>query len=640
MAAAQSQQRPFESEQQRLDAVKEDCVRSARNDFGRGGWQDLHKGGCVTLDPARGRLTREPFSPRAVFAINAAYHQLQMHSVTKEEEYVYSATIDSASERICAIMRAAHSCASGSANASGPADSELYDLPPHRLRMDKILALAEPLFGGGGHRSCKHALALPEAHECAARMIAQIRSLAESRDWCVADYFQPQTCPGGWTNNVNIRMNPDWLPRDPMAAAPSKVSKTGMAFKHRMAVDRGMDARYAATGVFDKPKAPRYSPPGETLAARAQRFQKNFEEAQQRFAVVLKILSVRDKRDVDRCRDACIARARRSDLLYRRCSHLRKLCDAELEARAANGSRLVSFFASSQDFLDAVLPRIDPISGLRLMESCKAMYTMGKENNRGYFLEMVPYSTDPDKPLPDDERAFPAHHPPRKCGRTVYDKPQINLNKYVRLQARVCFRFMTSWTHNTWADDPNDAATDSAERGRILVASEEKLEMKDHVWDQAPAHIDLDRTAIAVELVMDDAARTLAPPAEPLLPVVELGSGSGQRASEWKARRLPKMRVAVLVQSNAHRPLAAYRLRTTLAPVAMVNGRSHALDHLVCYTEPFYVIGRAKGPAGKASKDAANRALSDQAKAHTAEYHRGLAQAEAACAWPEDAEGQ
>lgn len=619
MADAQRQQDPVQFARQRLDATKADCIRSTRADLGREWWQDLRLGGCIALDPATGRYTREPFSPRAVFAINAAYHQLQMHSVKKEEQYVYSAT-----RRV--------------PNAAGPTDKDLYDLPPHRLRMDLLLAQAEPIFGGGGR--ARQTLALPEAYECATRLIEQIRALADSIDWSPRNDPGAVHLPGGWSHNVNIRMNPDWLPRDPLAAVPSKASKTGIAFKHRMAVDPGVDASYAPTGVFDKPVTARYSPPGETAKARARRLQDLFEEAQQRFAVVFKILSMRDTRDVERCRDACIARARRSDMLHRMCLHLRNLCAAEVEARAANGSRLVSFFASSQDFLDAVLPRIDPVSGLRLMESCKAMCAMCKENNRGYFLEVVPYSTEPGTVLPDDERTFPAHHPPRKCGRTTYDKPQINLDKYVRLQVRVCFRFMTSWTHHTWADDPNDAATDSAERARVIVASEERLEMKDHVFDQAPAHIDLPRTSIAVQLVMDDAARTLVPPVEPKAPTVELGSGSGQSGSEWKARRLPKMRVAVLVQSNARRPLAAYRLRVTLVPRKMVDGRSSDIDNLVCYTEPFYVIGRAKGETGKASKHAANRAHSAQAKAHTAEYHRGLAQAEAERAWPEDAEDE
>lgn len=592
-------------------ALQVQWIRAARKELGPGCWQETRLGGCIAIDPATGNFDREPFDERAVFAINAAYHQMQMHSSVHEPECVFSV----------------HRRVSGAAR---PTDAEVYDEAPHRLRMDKILAKAAPLFAGS--ERAKYALARPEAHACAVRLIKEIKRLADSKDWT------PQmTAPfpnGGYTWGVSIRMNPDWLPRDPRAAAPPKAPTTGVAFKHRMAVDPGRDAAYGSSGIFAEPKTARHGPPAEDAAAGAARAQASFEEAQRRFAVVLMMLSARERRDYQRCKDACIARARRSEMLHRMCLHLRGLTTLELEARKPLGSPLVNFLGSSQDFLDAVLPRVDPIAGLRLMETCKAMLAMGKENGRGYVLELVRYAADAadaDDVDPVDERVFPAHQPPNG----KYDKPQIHVGKYVRLVPRVCFRFMTSWTHTTWADDPDDPETDPEKKRQIVVASEERHEMKDHVFDQAPKDCDLGRTGIAVDLVLDDAARTPVRSTGDM-PTVELGSGSGQRAREWTARRLPKMRIAVNVQSNVRRPLAAYRLRVVLAASKLIDNRTQTLNKMVCYTDAFYVIGRAYGSKGRASKVAANRAKNARSRAHTVAYRKGVAQAEADAAWPDN----
>ena len=594
---------------QHVGALQQRCILSARKDLGPGGWQETARGGCIAIDPATGQYHREPFDARAVFAINAAYHQMQMHSVVHEPEYVFSAELFDK-------------------RATRPTDEALYDRPPHRLRMDKLLARAVPLFDGS--ERAKHTLARPDAHACAVRLIEEIKRLAESKDWSPS--MAAPFPNGGYTWGVAIRMNPDWLPRDPRAAALPKAPTTGAAFKHRMAVDPGRDAAYNGTGIFDEPKTARHGPPGEAEAAAGARAQASFEEAQQRFAVVLTMLSAREKRDYQRCLDACIARARRSHMLHRMCVHLRRLYYAELEARKPLGSPLVKFLGSSQDFLDVLLPRIDPVAGLRLMETCKAMLVTGKENNRGCVFELVRYpAAAATAAETTDVRVFPAHHPPN----SKYDKPQLNAGKYIRLLPRVCFRFMTNWTQNTWGPDPDDPETDPAKKRRVVVATEEKHELKDHVFDQAPKDCDLDRTMIGVDLVLDDEARTLVRPVDDT-PTVEIGSGSGQRGREWVARRLPKMRIAVNVKSSARRPMAAYRLRVTLSSSKLTDNRTHPIKNLVCYTDAFYVIGRAYKDVGKASKVAANRAKDERSRAHTAEYRRGMSKAEAEAAWPDN----
>ena len=283
------------------------CIRAARAALGPGGWQERDRGGCIAVSASECRYFRQPFSTRAVFAINASYHQMQMYSVVHEPEYVFSA-----------IRHAFHETHDGQV-LGAPTDTELYDRVPHRLRVDKVLASAEPLFVNS--QRAKYVLARPEAHACAVWLIEEIKRLAESKDW--SPKLTAHLPGGGYSYGIPIRMNPDWLPRDPRAAAPPKASKTGIAFKHRMTVDPGRDAAFATSGIFDAPKAPRFGPKRESRENAAAREQASFEEAQRRFAMLLQMLAGRDQKDYDRCKETCIARARRSDMLHRMCHHLR-----------------------------------------------------------------------------------------------------------------------------------------------------------------------------------------------------------------------------------------------------------------------------------------------------------------------------
>ena len=138
-----------------------------------------------------------------------------------------------------------------------------------------------------------------------------------------------------------------------------------------------------------------------------------------------------------------------------------------------------------------------------------------------------------------------------------------------------------------------------------------------------------------LNLVLDDEERTLVESVDDK-PVIEIGSGSGQRGSEWVARRLPKMRIAVNVKSSERRPLAAYRLRVTIKASKLVDNRTEPLKKLVCYTDAFYVIGRAYKAKGKESKLEANRSKNARSRAHTVEYRKGLSKAETDAAWPDN----
>ena len=194
---------------------------------------------------------------------------------------------------------------------------------------------------------------------------------------------------------------------------------------------------------------------------------------------------------------------------------------------------------------------------------------------------------------------------------------------------------MTSWTVTTWGPDPDDPETDPEKKRQIVVATEDKLELTDHVFYQAPKDCDFNRTSISVELVMDDEERTLVRAVDDK-PVIEIGSGSGQRGREWVARRLPKMRIAVNVLSSARRPKAAYRLRVTLAASKLIDNRTKQMKKMVYYSDAFYVIGRAYKAKGRASKVEANRAKNERSRAHTVEYRKGMAKAEVDDAWPDN----
>ena len=586
-------------------AIQQKCLINSRLELGPGSWQETSKGGSVTINAETGQYCREHFDSRVVFAINAAHHQLQMHSCLSEADHVFSATlVDS--------------------QAAKPTDSEYYSPLPHSIRMGPLMTKAEALFGCSDF--AKASLKLPDAHSCAVRLIKTIKEIAPSKEWSPSI---GAIIPSGYSYGSTIRVNSDWLPRDPLAAAPEKPSTTGVGFKHRMAVEPGQDAGYSRLGIFDAPATSCCGPPGEAWEEVSTRIQADYEEAQRRFATILTILTNRDKLDFQRCRNACIGRARKSALLHRLCFHLQTLVAAEIEERR-DASPLMSVFTTSQDFIDTVLPYIDPFSGLRMMETSKSLYSICKDNNRGFLLEMASFETKSAAELREERklktrrdnpesvesaareeefelertRIFPAHAPINETP----DKPQVNQGKVLRLTPRICFRFTTSWTSNHLRDDPEDLA------------------MKTHVFDQVPKEFDLLRTSVAVDLVHDNDKRTLVED-DKNRPNIELGSGAQSAfGNNWPGRRLPKLRLIINRKSNSFRPKTAFRIRMTLHSSKIVNHRSQPVMPLVCFSDPFYVIGKARSVEWKTKKAEAEKA---KRRAHTAEVLNGLREVEA-----------
>lgn len=348
-----------------------------------------------------------------------------------------------------------------------------------------------------------------------------------------------------------------YLSFDPLGA-PKKFERKALGLKTRTTMYREF-ATLSASGIFDPPQADMptaYVNPGIEIEDHC-----DYDvqiEALQRLVIRLEYLQDTRRKHFKASDAGMIAknmygRARACDEMFRFGRRLLDMCMREVAFRTVrlNVTKLLN---TNEGFADALLPYIEPVAGVCLMQTCKRFYEIGKTHKRSYWLELVGCNT---------EATFPAHS---DTARQDKDYPVINRDKMIRLVPRLCFKFLTAQENGPPVHQTHVFTTLALQRN--LQSTRCSLHLVTIFGDEVPVSLG------GVHLFNSASS--------PMLP------------TNWLARRFPKLRLFVSAKSKNYSGEAmAFQIKLCLS-----DGSEGHYVKLCGKSEPFYVTGRAMTSVG------------------------------------------